>query len=137
MTTPFTSILAQAQTTIETTEVSPVTSIISLIVTIVMIVAAWKIFAKAQKPGWAAIVPIYNTIVLLQIIGRPIWWIILLLIPFVNIVILFIVMIDLAKSYGKGAGFGIGLTLLSPIFLAILGFGSAQYQGPAHVEAAA
>jgi len=98
--------------------------------TILMIAAWWKIFSKAGQPGWAAIIPIYNWIVWCKIVGRPWWWILLLLIPFVNIIILIILMIDLAKSFGKGVGFGIGLILLAVIFFPILGFGSAQYQGP-------
>jgi hypothetical protein len=90
----------------------------------------WKVFVKAGKPGWAAIIPIYNAIVLLQIVGRPGWWFLLYLIPIVNIVISIMVMIELAKVFGKGTGFGIGLLLLSFIFIPILGFGDAEYQGP-------
>jgi hypothetical protein len=54
-----------------------------------------------------------------------------MLIPFVNFIICIILCIDLAKSFGKGVGFGLGLALLGIIFFPILGFGSAQYQGPA------
>jgi hypothetical protein len=108
----------------------PVFWICWLAFTILMIAAWWKIFSKAGQPGWAAIVPIYNWIVWCKIVGRPWWWILLLLIPFVNLIILIILMIDLAKSFGKGVGFGIGLILLAVIFFPILGFGSAQYQGP-------
>lgn len=97
---------------------------------ILMIAAWWKIFSKAGQPGWAAIIPIYNWIVWCKIVGRPWWWILLLLIPFVNLIILIILIIDLAKSFGKGVGFGIGLLLLPFIFFLILGFGSAHYQGP-------
>jgi uncharacterized protein DUF5684 len=97
---------------------------------ILMIAAWWKIFSKAGQPGWAAIIPIYNWIVWCKIVGRPWWWILLMLIPFVNFIIWIILIIDLAKSFGKGAGFGIGLLLLPIIFFPILGFGSAQYQGP-------
>ena len=99
--------------------------LIQLAIAVVVIVGLWKVFTKAGKPGWAAIIPIYNMIVLLEIVGRPIWWILLLLIPCVNIVVSAIVFIDLAKSFGKGAGFGIGLWLLGFIFIPILGFGSA------------
>jgi uncharacterized membrane protein YhaH (DUF805 family) len=99
--------------------------------TILMIAACWKIFTKAGKPGWAAIIPIYNWYILCKIVGRPGWWIILLLIPFINFIIGIILCVDLAKSFGKGVGFGIGLILLGIIFFPILGFGSAQYQGPA------
>src|SRR5207247_11272868 len=104
---------------------------------ILIIAAWWKIFSKAGQPGWAAIIPIYNWIVWCKIVGRPWWWILLLLIPFVNIIILIILMIDLAKSFGKGVGFGIGLILLAVIFFPILVFGSAQYQGPAAGQGAA
>ncbi len=99
--------------------------------TILMIAACWKIFTKAGQPGWAAIIPIYNWYILCKIVGRPGWWVILLLIPLVNFIIGIILCIDLAKSFGKGVGFAIGLILLGVIFFPILGFGSAQYQGPA------
>ncbi len=103
--------------------------IVWLVVLVAVIAGMWKMFEKAGKPGWAAIVPIYNLIVLLEIVKRPLWWIILFLIPIVSLVAAIIVMIDLAKAFGKGTGFGIGLALLGIIFLPILGFGSAQYQG--------
>src|SRR6267142_2679855 len=95
-----------------------------------MMVAIWKVFTKAGRPGWAAIIPIYNMYVWCKIVGRPGWWVILMLIPLVNIIVGIIVCIDMAKSFGKGVGFGIGIALLGIIFLPILGFGSAQYQGP-------
>ena len=97
---------------------------------ILMIAACWKIFTKAGQPGWASIIPIYNWYIICKIVGRPGWWVILLLIPFVNFIIGIILCIDLAKSFGKGVGFGIGLVLLGVIFFPILAFGSAQYQGP-------
>lgn len=111
--------------------------IIGLALCVFIIAAMWKTFVKAGKPGWACIVPIYNTIVMLEIAGRPIWWIVLMFIPVVNFIVIIILMIDFAKSFGKGAGFGIGLAFLSFIFFPILGFGSAQYQGPAAAEGAA
>ncbi len=98
---------------------------------IFLVASIWKIFTKAGQPGWAALVPIYNLVVLLQVVGRPVWWIVLMLIPLVNLVIFILVAIDLAKSFGKGAGFGMGLVFLGFIFYPILGFGSAQYVGPA------
>jgi hypothetical protein len=72
--------------------------------------------------------------VLIQIAGRPLWWIILMFIPCVSLLVYAAVCIDIAKSFGKGAGFGIGLCLLSPIFFPILGFGDAEYQGPINHE---
>lgn len=103
--------------------------IIYLAVIVFMIAAYWKIFEKAGKPGWAAIIPIYNLVVLLEIVGKPVWWIILFLIPIVNIVIAIIVVNGLAKSFGKDVGFTIGLLLLGIVFYPILGFGDAKYQG--------
>ena len=109
----------------------PLFWIFYLAFTILMIAAWWKVFTKAGQPGWACIIPIYNLYVWCKIVGRPWWWILLMLIPLVNFIILIILIIDLAKSFGKGVGFGIGLFLLGVIFFPILGFGSAQSQGPA------
>ena len=93
------------------------------------IVCLWKVFEKAGKPGWAAIVPIYNMVVFLEIVRKPLWWIILLFIPLVNIVISFIVSMALGELFGKGKGFGVGLILLPFVFFPILAFGDAKYQG--------
>jgi Family of unknown function (DUF5684) len=109
---------------------SPAVVIAELLIALLVIVAMWKVFTKAGRPGWAAIIPIYNMYVWCKIVGRPGWWVILMLIPLVNIIVGIVVCIDMAKSFGKGAGFGIGIALLGIIFLPILGFGSAQYQGP-------
>jgi len=94
---------------------------------IFFIVTVWKIFSKAGRPGWAAIIPIYNTIVMLQIANKPVWWIFLYLIPFVNIIIGVIVVYNLAKVFGKGGGFTLGLILLPIIFYPILAFGKSTY----------
>ena len=115
--------------------------IIYLAIVVLMIASVWKIFVKAGKPGWAAIIPIYNIIVLLQVCQKPVWWIILLLIPLVNVIILIILYVALAKVFGKGVGYAIGLLILGIIFIPMLGFGSAQYVGggaaPAPVPAPA
>jgi len=105
-------------------------AIIGLVVGLVILIAMWKIFTKANQPGWAVLIPIYNLYVLLQIVGRPGWWLIMFLIPLVNVIFMFIVMFDLAKAFGKGAGFALGLIFLNLIFMLILGFGSAEYVGP-------
>ena len=102
----------------------------ALALTVVVIAAQWRIFEKAGKPGWAAIIPIYSTIVLLEIVGKPVWWIILFLIPFVNLVVAIMVFHQLSLSFGKDVGFTLGLIFLSIIFFPILGFGSAEYLGP-------
>ena len=98
-----------------------------LAVVIVIVAGMWKMFEKAGKPGWACLVPIYNAFVILQIAGKPAWWFLLFLIPVVNLVVAIIVMIEIARRFGKGPGFGLGLAFLGFIFFPILGFGSAQY----------
>ena len=105
-------------------------ALLGLVGGLVVLIAMWKIFSKAGKPGWAVLIPIYNLYVLLEIVGRPIWWLIMFLIPLVNVIFIFILWFDLAKAFGKGAGFALGLIFLNPIFILILGFGSAQYVGP-------
>lgn len=102
---------------------------VELAIIVAIIAGVWKVFAKAGKPGWAAIIPIYNLIVLLEIAGKPLWWFILFLIPVVNLVAAVLVGIAVAKNFGKSDAFGIGLGLLGFIFFPILGFGGAQYQG--------
>jgi hypothetical protein len=101
--------------------------LVMLACAVIMIASMWKVFTKAGQPDWAAIVQSDRT---LQIVGRPLWWILLMLIPLVNFVIAILVYIDLAKSFGKSTGFGIGLVFLSFIFFPILGFGDARYIGP-------
>ena len=103
--------------------------ILYLGIIVLLIASIWKIFTKAGKPGWAAIIPIYNFIVLLEIINKPVWWIVLILVPFVNFIIVIIMYMELAKVFGKSTGFGIGLVLLGVVFFPMLAFGDATYQG--------
>lgn len=98
---------------------------------LLMIISSWKIFDKAGEPGWAAIVPIYNVVVLLKIIGRPIWWLLLMFIPVVNFIVGILLVVDLAKSFGQGIGYALGLVFLPFIFWPMLAFGDARYGGPA------
>ena len=105
--------------------------LIQLAIIVLIIVGFWKTFTKAGQPGWASIIPIYNLYIMLKIAGRSGWWILLYIIPLVNIIIAIIVSIDIAKAFGKGTGFGVGLAFLGFIFFPILGFGDATYQGAA------
>lgn len=105
------------------------TTLLYLAICVVVLIAMWKLFEKAGKPGWAAIIPIYNMFVMLEIAGKPAWWFILFLIPFVNIVIMIIVTIALAEKFGQGVGFAIGMIILPFIFYPILAFGDAKYKG--------
>lgn len=103
------------------------------VIYVLLIIAMWKIFTKAGKPGWASIVPIYNVIVMFQIIGLNPWLLLLYLIPVVNFVVAIVFSImqasRLSKAFGKGTGFALGLFFLNPIFLLILGFGDSKYIG--------
>ena len=106
--------------------------LIWLAIFIVVIAAGWKVFEKAGQPGWAIIIPFFNIYIMLKIVGRPGWWLLLMFIPIVNIVISLIVAIDMAKSFGQSAVFGVVLLfLLGGIGYLILAFGSAKYLGPA------
>lgn len=104
-----------------------------LVVYVLVIIAMWKVFTKAGKPGWASLIPVYNMVVMYQIVGLNPWLLLLYLIPFVNwiaaLVLSIMQNVKLAKAFGKSTGFAIGLIFLSPIFLLILGFGDAKYVG--------
>ena len=104
--------------------------LIVLAIVIVSIVTMWKVFTKAGQPGWAWLIPFYNTFVLVKIAGREWWWFLLCFIPVVNLVIFFILSLDVAKKFGKSAAFGVGLFFLGFIFYPILAFGDAQYEAP-------
>ena len=101
-----------------------------LVVIVFYVYCMWRIFVKAGKPGWASIVPIYNLLVEFEIVGRPWWWLLLMFVPVANVVIGVIVLLDLAKVFGKGTGFGLGLIFLPFIFIPVLAFDNAKYLGP-------
>ena len=108
----------------------PIFGFIYLILIVFVIFTMWKVYAKAGKPGWACIIPIYNIVVLMQIVGRSGWFVLLFFIPLVNIIVSAIVAIDLAKAFGKSSTFGIvGLWLFSIVGYAMLAFGNATYIG--------
>jgi hypothetical protein len=102
----------------------------------IVIASYWVIFTKAGEPGWAAIVPVYNLIVLCKICDKPTWWGIVMVVSAVlccspvTLVFQILLMIELAKRFGKETGFAIGLILISPVFLPMLAFGSAKYIPP-------
>jgi len=105
---------------------------------IALIAGQWKTFTKAGKPGWGALIPIYNTYLLIKIAGRPGWWLLLYLVPIVNFVVALLVAIDIAVKFGKSTAFGVfALWLFAPIGWLILGFGNAKYQDKLAAPAAA
>ncbi|MFA5009976.1 MAG: DUF5684 domain-containing protein [Patescibacteria group bacterium] len=95
-----------------------------------MLVSTWVIFTKANKPGWAAIIPFYNIYVALEMIGKPWWWLLLLFVPFVNIVIAIWMCRELARVFGQDVAFTVGLVFLSFIFMPLLAFGDYKYKKP-------
>lgn len=105
--------------------------IVWLALILLLIVSMWKIFTKAGKPGWGSIVPIYNLILLIEIAGKPIWWIVFFFIPVVNAVIWILLAVGIAKSFGKGGGFAAGMIFLPVIFYPVLAFGSSTYSAAA------
>ena len=107
---------------------SIVGTIIYLIILVAIIAGLWKIYTKAGKPGWAVLIPIYNLIVLLQIVGKPIWWIVLFIIPIANIVAFILVYIELIKKFGQPTWHVIALILLPFVYIPYLGFGDVKYQ---------
>jgi hypothetical protein len=107
-------------------------TIIPILIGVLVLISTWKIFTKAGKPGWAILVPFYNVLVLLEIIGKPWWWLILIMfVPFANFVFGIWALNLLVKSFGKDEGFTVGIIFLFPIFIPILGLGDAEYKGPA------
>ena len=89
---------------------------ISFAVMIIMLVSQWKLFTKAGRPGWACLIPIYNLVVMLQIVGKSPWLILLMLIPIANFVFAIMLQIWVAQAYGKSTAYGIGLLFLPVIF---------------------
>jgi len=103
---------------------------IAWLVTIVLMCATcWSIFTKAGEPGWKCLVPVYGALVFMKIVGRPWWWALWMCVPFLGLIPALIVSLDLARVFGKNAAFGVGIALLGPVFLAILAWGGAEYQG--------
>lgn len=101
------------------------------IIGLLVIISMWKIFTKAGKPGWASIVPIYNMVVMVEISGLSMIYVLFLFIPILNIYAIFKIYIEIAHKFGKTTGFGIGLIFLNVIFMPMLAFGDATYDGTA------
>lgn len=99
-----------------------------LAIAVVMLISMWKIYSKAGQPGWAVLVPIYNLVVLLNIVRKPVWWILLMCIPFVNFIIAILIYLELAKVFNKDTAFGLGIVFLPLIFIPMLAFGKSEYQ---------
>ena len=107
-------------------------------VVVLLIASMWKLYEMAGKPGWASIVPIYNQLTLLEIVGKPWWWILLMLIPYVGAIWGIWALNLFVKSFGKTEGYTIGCFLLRFIFLPMLAFSKdTQFVGLNGATAAA
>jgi hypothetical protein len=113
-------------------EVSPVALILPLVfvfgIAFLMVASWWKIFTKAGKPGWASLVPLYNIVVMVEVAGKPIWYVALFFIPLANIIAPILIGMGVAEKFGKSQGFGIGLGLIPFVFYPMLAFSDAEYR---------
>lgn len=103
--------------------------LLSLLVAVPAVVALSEILAKAGQPRWAALVPVYDIVVLLKAVGRPWWWLLFMLVPLANVAIFLVVCLDLARVFGRGRLFGLGLLALAPACQLVLAYGGARYAG--------
>lgn len=104
--------------------------ILYVILLIILLIGIWKMFEKGGIPGILGLIPIVNIFFLAKLAGKPLWWGLLYFIPFVNVVIAIIILIRISERFGRGAGTALGLVFLTPIFICILGYGSAEYSEP-------
>ncbi len=104
-----------------------VRALISLALLAVAAAGMWRVFAKAGLPGWGALVPYYNLVLVMRLAGKPGWWAIWFFVPLLNFVIYTIVTLEIAKNFGKGVAYTFGLLLLPPLFYVFLGLGRAVY----------
>jgi len=102
---------------------------IILVVLFLNVVGLWKVFTKANYPGWASLIPIFNTYLLFKMGGNSGWWLLGLLVPLVNVLVLYKMFADVADAFGLGLGFALGLLFLNFVFVPLLGFGDYNYQG--------
>ena len=104
----------------------------AFIIFLITLFGLWRVFEKAGKPGWAVLIPFYNVIVILEIVGKPWWWLLLMIfIPPLSMIWIVWTLNLLSKSFGKGAGFTVGMYFLPFIFFPVLGYGPSEYLGPA------
>ena len=103
-------------------------SVLSGGLAVITVAGTWRVYEKAGQPGWACLIPVYKFIVLLRIAGERWWCILLMLIPGINAIVYLLIIRDVARRFGKGALFTVGLWCAGFVFYPILGFGRAQYR---------
>ena len=124
--------------------------VLGVMITVAVIVGTWKVFQKADKPGWAALIPIYNNYILIRIAQVPVWLLVLQLLPLINPLLIInipqigifaslvvavlslgasiYIIFEVAARFGKGWAYAVGILFLPFIFIPMLGFGEASYQ---------
>lgn len=100
---------------------------LGLILFLIELFSLWAVFEKANQPGWGAIIPIYNAVLLFRVGGQSGWWVLALLILLVNAIVGIWIWLQVAENFGRSWLFGLGLAFLQIIFLPILAFGSSEY----------
>jgi hypothetical protein len=103
------------------------TVLLPLLTFIPMFIGMWRAFEKAGVPGWAALVPIYNLMVMARIADREDSAGLMCLIPIAGIYFYYLLLVDFCKKFRPRPGYEIGLLLLPMIFWPILGFGEARH----------
>lgn len=120
----FASITSQT----DVTALQSVSGVFAFIWYVILVIALWKVFTKAGYPGWLAIIPLVNSIIIVKIAGFSAWMWLLYIVPIVNIVFSIIVALRVGRGFGKGAVFSVFLLwLIHAIGFLILGYGSSQY----------
>jgi len=106
-----------------------VAAVVPLLLFLIVIAGAWKVFTKANQPGWAAIIPIFNLYIMLKIGDNEWWWLLVLFVPILNLYAMYKIFAGVSRAFGQGIGFALGLWFLGFIFFPLLGFGDYRYQG--------
>ena len=109
--------------------------VIPLLVGVLLMVASWRVYAKAGQPGWGVLVPIYNLYLWCKIAGKPGWWVVLFFVPFLNLVVVLLLSLGVAKAFNKSESFGVLLALLAPIAVPVLAFSEVTYTPPGQARA--
>lgn len=102
--------------------------VIYLALFVVFLIGYWKVFTKLGLPGWMGIIPLVNVYMLFKARGQhePVVWLILSLIPCVNIIAMWFLASDTAELFGKDVGWKIFLFLIPGISHLVLGFGDSE-----------
>lgn len=100
-----------------------------------IVVCHWRIYEKAGRKGWAAVVPYYDGYTMYDIAWGEGWYFPLEMVPYANYVFMIIKLVKLAKAFGRSGGFAVGLVFLYPVFIGILAFGDNRYIGPNGIPA--